>query len=132
MHASHVDMVEKKRAVEDEQKEEQAVEVTATASADQQQQQQHKSSSPSSSVPHIVPVKPVKSFLSRIAAQRLQLPFQVKDRNTSFLISAYVPGIDEETLSIALNDEGDLLTCTGDFVCLFVCFLFFVLVGFVF
>lgn len=57
-------------------------------------------------------VKP-PTFAERLVEQRLEIQFQVKDRPSSFLISAYVPGVDENTLSIALSDDGDMLTCSG-------------------
>ncbi len=53
------------------------------------------------------------SFAERLANQKLEIQFQVKDRPSSFLISAYVPGVDEESLTIGLNEEGDTLTCSG-------------------
>lgn len=59
------------------------------------------------------PEKKAQTLLEKLASQKLEVQFQIKDRPGSFLISAYVPGIDEDSLTVSLNDEGDLLTCTG-------------------
>jgi HSP20 family molecular chaperone IbpA len=115
IHAVHQEAVDKKREEENAAKGNRspspAAEVAAAAAP--APNAAPAAASPASNSPPQKKAEKKLSFVEQLASMKLEVPFQIKDRPHSFLISAYVPGIDERTLSISLNDEGDMLTCSG-------------------
>ncbi len=113
IHAAHQEVIDKKRE-EERAKNPPAAEAPAAAAVPSAAAAAP-GSPPAAASPseQREPPKKASTLTEKLAAQKLEVQFQIKDRPGSFLISAYVPGIDEDSMSVSLNDEGDLLTCTG-------------------
>merc|ERR1712000_672758 len=97
---------EQKKAKEQEQNDASAAaNTTANAAAE--------ATAPANDIVPALKTQSKKPLLERFASLKLDVDFQVRDGRTGYQISAYVPGLDEKELRIALSEARDVLTCEG-------------------